>query len=121
MLPNYSIKDLEKERICPRCGKDIWREHDGLTYCVNCDFWVEGQMSLMGESPQKENKMCESIERELTDNVFRIKTEVTGGESNYPDADKFETIRNVIENVDRGDIQKITITRMERLEAQGTD
>lgn len=27
---------------CPRCGSKQWRHDDGLTWCVVCRFWREG-------------------------------------------------------------------------------
>ena len=29
--------------VCPRCGGTESRYDDGLTWCIACRFWVEGQ------------------------------------------------------------------------------
>jgi len=113
---NYNIKDLIKTGICPKCGGEKWEENDGLTYCSNCKFWVEGTLS--GQTLEKEHTMSkeESVEeRSFNDNEFNIKTKVNGGESNYPGADKFETIRTIVDAIDREDILSITITKSEKI------
>ncbi len=58
-------------------------------------------------------KMNEIIERTENDNVFSIRTNLTNGESNYPEADKFEIIREVVAAINRDDILSIEITRMD--------
>ena len=44
MSCDYTIKDLKRTGGCPQCGESKWFEHDGMTICYNCRFWVEGTL-----------------------------------------------------------------------------
>lgn len=43
--------------VCPRCGGEESRYDGGLTWCIACRFWVEGQPNDNHEAEEPKERL----------------------------------------------------------------